>query len=101
MFLGRAVRVRRGVSVWAGIDRREMGAGLITSAKETMKEHAFKRCHFLFISCVYFFHLFSIYFSSLALHPRKQVLATISDDRSWKMWAVPRYVLAVKITCRV
>lgn len=27
--------------------------------------------------------------SGLALHPRKQVLATVSDDWSWKMWAVP------------
>ncbi|KAK3723325.1 hypothetical protein QZH41_014395, partial [Actinostola sp. cb2023] len=27
--------------------------------------------------------------SGLALHPRKQVLATVSDDRSWKMWAIP------------
>ncbi|ELT89940.1 hypothetical protein CAPTEDRAFT_167092 [Capitella teleta] len=27
--------------------------------------------------------------SALALHPRKQILATTSDDRSWKLWAVP------------
>ncbi|WAR05260.1 SPG16-like protein [Mya arenaria] len=25
----------------------------------------------------------------LALHPRKQILATSSDDNTWKMWAVP------------
>ncbi|KAH3703206.1 sperm-associated antigen 16 protein-like [Dreissena polymorpha] len=27
--------------------------------------------------------------SGLALHPRKQILATSSDDHTWKMWAVP------------
>lgn len=27
--------------------------------------------------------------SRLALHPRKQILATSSDDNTWKMWAVP------------
>lgn len=27
--------------------------------------------------------------SGLALHPRKQILATSSDDNTWKMWAVP------------
>ncbi|XP_046846640.1 sperm-associated antigen 16 protein-like isoform X2 [Xenia sp. Carnegie-2017] len=27
--------------------------------------------------------------SAIALHPRKQVLATCSDDKTWKMWAVP------------
>ena len=30
-------------------------------------------------------------FYRLALHPRKQVLATVSDDWSWKMWGVPRW----------
>ena len=25
----------------------------------------------------------------VALHPRKQILATTSDDHTWKMWAVP------------
>ena len=32
----------------------------------------------------------SYFTDRLALHPRKQVLATVSDDWSWKMWAVPR-----------
>lgn len=27
--------------------------------------------------------------SGMALHPRKQILATSSDDNTWKMWAVP------------
>ncbi|KAK3787722.1 hypothetical protein RRG08_019859 [Elysia crispata] len=27
--------------------------------------------------------------SGVALHPRKQILATCSDDHTWKMWAVP------------
>jgi WD40 repeat protein len=27
--------------------------------------------------------------SSLALHPRKQVLATASDDQTWKVWGLP------------
>ncbi|XP_041372163.1 sperm-associated antigen 16 protein-like isoform X2 [Gigantopelta aegis] len=27
--------------------------------------------------------------SGLALHPRKQILASCSDDHTWKMWAVP------------
>lgn len=27
--------------------------------------------------------------SGLAIHPRKQILATSSDDNTWKMWAVP------------
>ncbi|XP_064643835.1 sperm-associated antigen 16 protein-like [Lineus longissimus] len=27
--------------------------------------------------------------SGLALHPRKQILCTTSDDHTWKMWAVP------------
>ncbi|XP_012935784.1 sperm-associated antigen 16 protein [Aplysia californica] len=27
--------------------------------------------------------------SGVALHPRKQILATSSDDHTWKMWAVP------------
>ncbi|EDO33837.1 predicted protein [Nematostella vectensis] len=27
--------------------------------------------------------------SGLALHPRKQVFATVSDDNKWKMWAIP------------
>ena len=31
------------------------------------------------------------FYSSIALHPRKQVLTTCSDDHSWKMWSVPRY----------
>ena len=28
-------------------------------------------------------------FSSIALHPRKQIMATSSDDCTWKMWSVP------------
>lgn len=40
-----------------------------------------------------FTHIFVLLSSTrLALHPRKQVLTTISDDWSWKMWAVPRQV---------
>jgi len=27
--------------------------------------------------------------SSVALHPAKQVLATASDDRTWKLWGLP------------
>ncbi|CAG5123216.1 unnamed protein product [Candidula unifasciata] len=27
--------------------------------------------------------------SGIALHPNKQILATCSDDQTWKMWAVP------------
>lgn len=27
--------------------------------------------------------------SSIALHPRKQIIATTSDDFTWKLWAVP------------
>ncbi|KAK3106404.1 hypothetical protein FSP39_019312 [Pinctada imbricata] len=27
--------------------------------------------------------------SNVTLHPRKQILATTSDDHTWKMWAVP------------
>jgi hypothetical protein len=27
--------------------------------------------------------------SSAAIHPRKHVAVTVSDDRSWKMWAIP------------
>jgi len=26
---------------------------------------------------------------SLALHPRKQILATTSDDQTWKVWGLP------------
>ena len=26
---------------------------------------------------------------SVALHPEKQVLATASDDRTWKLWSIP------------
>ena len=26
---------------------------------------------------------------SIVLHPKKQILATVSDDHSWKMWAIP------------
>lgn len=27
--------------------------------------------------------------SGMKFHPKKQVLATVSDDKSWKMWAFP------------
>ncbi|PIK38766.1 putative sperm-associated antigen 16 protein [Apostichopus japonicus] len=27
--------------------------------------------------------------SSVALHPKKQILATTSDDQTWKMWSIP------------
>ena len=33
---------------------------------------------------MYVFALFS-----LAMHPRKNILCTTSDDHTWKMWAVP------------
>jgi len=26
---------------------------------------------------------------SVALHPEKQILATASDDRTWKLWGLP------------
>ncbi|KAI8927731.1 WD40-repeat-containing domain protein [Entophlyctis helioformis] len=31
----------------------------------------------------------SLAISSLKFHPKKLILATVSDDRSWKMWAFP------------
>ncbi|XP_033102274.1 sperm-associated antigen 16 protein-like [Anneissia japonica] len=31
----------------------------------------------------------SLAVSGLALHTRKQILATVSDDHTWKMWAIP------------
>lgn len=27
---------------------------------------------------------------SVALHPKKPILATCSDDKSWKMWLLPK-----------
>jgi WD40 repeat protein len=32
-------------------------------------------------------HLMSV--SNLALHPKKSILATASDDATWKMWDLP------------
>tara|TARA_B110000503_G_C7026866_1_gene362260 strand:- start:222 stop:329 length:108 start_codon:yes stop_codon:yes gene_type:complete len=32
-------------------------------------------------------HMMAI--SSLALHPRKSILATASDDYTWKIWTAP------------
>lgn len=29
--------------------------------------------------------------SGLAVHPRKKIVATVSDDHKWKMWSIPRY----------
>lgn len=28
--------------------------------------------------------------SSIAMHPKKSILATASDDMSWKIWTVPK-----------
>jgi len=33
--------------------------------------------------------------SSIAMHPRKPVLATVSDDRTWKIWSLPSGELAM------
>ena len=33
-------------------------------------------------------HMMAI--SSLALHPRKSILATASDDYTWKIWTAPQ-----------
>ncbi|XP_074652533.1 sperm-associated antigen 16 protein-like [Tubulanus polymorphus] len=35
------------------------------------------------------FQAHSLAVSGVALHPKKQILCTTSDDNSWKMWAVP------------
>ena len=35
------------------------------------------------------FQAHSLAVSAIALHPRKQIIATSSDDFTWKMWAVP------------
>ena len=32
-------------------------------------------------------HLMSV--SSVVMHPKKPIVATASDDRSWKMWGLP------------
>ncbi|CAF5007577.1 unnamed protein product, partial [Rotaria sp. Silwood1] len=31
-----------------------------------------------------------------AIHPRKHVAVTVSDDRSWKMWAIPEGDMIMK-----
>ena len=35
----------------------------------------------------YLGHMMAI--PSIALHPRKSILATASDDYTWKIWTVP------------
>eukprot|EP00057_Strongylocentrotus_purpuratus_P034520 XP_795557.3 PREDICTED: sperm-associated antigen 16 protein [Strongylocentrotus purpuratus] len=35
------------------------------------------------------FQAHSLAVSGIALHPRKQILATVSDDQNWKMWSIP------------
>ena len=44
--------------------------------------------HMFFTIIVFGLH-FQILFFSLALHPRKQIIVTTSDDHLWKMWAIP------------
>lgn len=34
-------------------------------------------------------HAHQLGISSFALHPKKQILATCSDDKTWKLWSVP------------
>ncbi|XP_066300435.1 sperm-associated antigen 16 protein-like [Branchiostoma lanceolatum] len=34
-------------------------------------------------------HAHQLAISNLALHPRKEILVTTSDDHTWKMWAIP------------
>lgn len=41
------------------------------------------------IIAVYFIQSYCLFAFSVALHPRKQILSSTSDDCTWKMWAVP------------
>ena len=34
-------------------------------------------------------HAHDLAISNLSLHPRKQILASASDDKTWKVWAIP------------
>mmetsp|Transcript_3256 Transcript_3256/g.2807 ORF Transcript_3256/g.2807 Transcript_3256/m.2807 type:complete len:220 (-) Transcript_3256:12-671(-) len=46
------------------------------NAKGASLNRAFRKAHMLSVSCV-------------AMHPKKQIIATGSDDMTWKIWTVP------------